>query len=363
MTLQYIEADTPRPANWTTGIVGPHALNLSGGGASADVPVPVIDTTQSYTVAAWAKLSQLGGYQTLVSIDGNTVSGFFFQLRGDTGKFSLSALAQDDPNPGPVTVASANDAPVVGTWYHLAGVYDAGAQTLSFYVNGVLQQKVPYTSAFYVGGHTAIGRGFYGGNQTDFVSGAIDDVRLYQAALSDSDITALAHAATKTNPVAQPAAAYYTFDEGTGTTAADSSGHGHTATLAGTPLDPSEAWSLKYNAFSDKVLGLNLIPQSVLQEEAAYYKTKMNDFGTPLDPRHTYTKGDWELWTAASTDDPALRQELINSVFSFADTSGFRGPFSDFYDTISGQQVGFTARPVIGGVYAILDRTTLKPTQ
>jgi len=363
LTLQYIEADTPQPAGWTAGKVGPYALSLHGGGASAEVPVAVINTAQSYTVAAWVKLSSTSGYQTVLSIDGSYVSGFFFQLRGDTGKFSLSALSQDSPNPGPVAVASARDAPAAGTWYHLAGVYDATAQTLSLYVNGQLQQTVPYTSAFQAGGHTAIGRGLYGGNPTDFVSGAIDDVRFYQSALSASDITAISNAATNTNPVAENLSAYYTFDEGAGTTAADSSGNNNAATFAGSTLDPSQAWSLKYNAFADKVLGLNLIPQSVLQEEAAFYKTQLNFFGVPLDPRHTYTKGDWELWTAGSTDDPALRQELISSVFNFADYSSFRGPFSDFYDTLSGQQVGFTARPVIGGVYAILDRTALRPTR
>ena len=120
-----------------------------------------------------------------------------------------------------------------------------------------------------------------------------------------------------------------------------------------------DTWSLKYNAFPDKVLGLGLVPQSVLLEEAAYYKSKLNAFGVPLDNRHAYTKGDWEMWTAASTDDPALRQSFIDAIYNFANTSNFRGSFSDWYDTVSGQQTGFVARPVIGGLYAVLDRTAL----
>ncbi|HZT41119.1 MAG TPA: DUF4965 domain-containing protein [Chthonomonadaceae bacterium] len=116
-------------------------------------------------------------------------------------------------------------------------------------------------------------------------------------------------------------------------------------------------WSLKYNAFPDKVLGLDLIPERVLNEEARYYTTMENPFGIPLDGRHTYTKTDWELWTAAATDDPALRRYFIDAVYRFADTSGFRGAFTDWYDTISGRQVGFVARPVIGGVFSLLART------
>ena len=120
-----------------------------------------------------------------------------------------------------------------------------------------------------------------------------------------------------------------------------------------------DTWSLKYNAFPDKVLGLGLVPQSVLAEEAKYYLSHLNAFGIPLDNRHSYTKADWELWTAASTDDPVLRQKFVDGIYDFANTSNFRGAFSDWYDTVSGQQSGFVARPVIGGVYAILDRTTL----
>ncbi len=366
LMMQYIEADTPKAASWTAGQVGPHALNLGGGGgAHADIPVPVVDTTQSYTATCWVRLGNTNGYQTLVSIDGAHVSGFFLQLRGD-GKFGMAGLASDSGDPGATAAAESTQNPQAGTWYHLAGVYDAAAKTLSLYVNGALQATVPYATAFKAGGHTEIGRGFYGGNPTDFATGAVDDVRLYQAALSASDIQTLAHdngAASNPNAIPTAPAGYWDFDEGTGLTAADGSGHGHTATLMGVAVDPSDAWSLKYNAFPDKVLGLNLIPQSVLQEEATFYKTKLNAFGIPLDIRHTYTKDDWELWTAASTDDAALRQDFVDGIYKFADTSNARVPLSDWYDTVSGQQVGFQARPAVGGFYAILDRTALKPNK
>ena len=115
-------------------------------------------------------------------------------------------------------------------------------------------------------------------------------------------------------------------------------------------------YSLKYNAFPDKLLGLNLVPTSVSQEEAAWYSQFENAFGVPLDTRHTYTKADWELWTAASTDVTSLRQYFINALYNFANTSASRVPFTDWYDTISDQQVGFQARPVMGGLFSILAR-------
>ncbi|MDQ2687057.1 MAG: DUF5127 domain-containing protein [Armatimonadota bacterium] len=375
MMMQYIEADTPQPksAGWTAGIVGPHALALHGAN-SADVSQPVVDTTQSYTVAAWVRPETVKGYQTYVGIDGKHVSGFFLQLTG-AGKFALSALENDSEKPGATTSALSNDAPTAGTWYHLAGVYDAAAHTLALYVNGVLQQTVPYASAFHAGGATAVGRGFYGGHGADFVSGDMDDVRFYQAALSPTDVLAVAQdggaslptagtpPASNAHAVAQTPAAYWTFDEGAGATLPDASGNGHVAALKMEGFDPNTAWSLKYNAFPDKVLGLNLIPQNVLKEEARFYMTQRNEFGIPLDIRHTYTKGDWELWTAASTDDAKLRQAFIDGVYKFANTSDARVPFGDWYDTVSGQKNGFQARPVIGGLFAVLDRTALKPNK
>jgi len=357
LTMQYIEADTPRPTNWGAGIVGPHALLLSSVGG-ADAARPAVDTTKSYTVSAWVKLNKVEGYQTFVGIDGAHVSGFFLQLRGGERKFSLTALAQDSDTPGMGASATALAPPIPNIWYHLAGVYDADLKTLSLYVNGVLQNTVPYTAAFRANGHTSLGRGFFNGGQVDFVNGALDDVRFYQAVLPAADVLALAQPGA--SPIAPAPIAHWTFDEGTGKVAADSSGGGNDAALGRGTAPPDAAWSLKYNAFPDKVLGLNLVPESVLREEAAFYKTQLGPFGVPLDIRHSYTKVDWELWTAASTDDRALRQGFVDGIYNFADTSHSRVPFSDWYDTATGQQQGFQARPAIGGVFAILDRTALK---
>lgn len=82
-------------AGWTPGLVGPYALSVPATpGSYADVPTDVVDTTQSYTVAAWVKLNNVNGYQTFVSEDGpeNTspLSAFFLQLRGDSHQFSFT---------------------------------------------------------------------------------------------------------------------------------------------------------------------------------------------------------------------------------------------------------------------------------
>jgi hypothetical protein len=115
-----------------------------------------------------------------------------------------------------------------------------------------------------------------------------------------------------------------------------------------------ETWSLKYNAYPDRLLGLGLIPAATLAEESAWYVAQRADYGFPLDNRHTYTKGDWEMWTAAGVSDPALRQAFIDTLYRFADTTPSRVPLTDWYDTHTGLQAGFQARPVIGGLFSLM---------
>ena len=88
-------------AGWTTGLVGPSALSLPGFSASyAEIPGDVLDTTKSYSVAAWVKLNTVGtNFQTFVSEDGDGQSAFFLQLRGDTDQFSFTILYDFLPYP------------------------------------------------------------------------------------------------------------------------------------------------------------------------------------------------------------------------------------------------------------------------
>ena len=89
--------------------------------------------------------------------------------------------------------------------------------------------------------------------------------------------------------------------------------------------------------------------------ENAYYQTRANAYGIPLDNRHQFQKSDWFSWMGAlAFDDAAQQNAIIDWLYQFADTSPDRQPFSDFYDTTSNTLPGgFIARFVMGGTWAI----------
>jgi len=116
-------------------------------------------------------------------------------------------------------------------------------------------------------------------------------------------------------------------------------------------FDKPDTWSQKYNLVWNKLLKLNIFPDEAAQKEIAYYLTKQNKYGLPLDNRKTYTKADWIVWTATMADDKETFQTFIAPLHKFMNETTVRVPMSDWYWTDKPEQVGFQARSVVGGYF------------
>jgi transcriptional regulator with XRE-family HTH domain len=185
-------------ATWTTGRYG-NALSFNGSSDTVDINRPIVETSNSFSVAAWVQLSNLSHWQTAVSQDGNNVSGFYLQYAppnfGLSGQFAFSLVASDSIS-GPTIRATSNFSPVANTWYHLVGVYNAATSQSSLYVNGVLRSTQMVPSTWDASGETVIGRGKWA-RARDFWSGQITNVRIYNRALSSADVTSLYQSLSK----------------------------------------------------------------------------------------------------------------------------------------------------------------------
>ena len=159
-------------------------LALNGASQYADTGAALLDTSKNYTASAWVKLNKAdGSFQTFVSQDGDRDSAFFLQYSGQDQRFAMSfpgirALSPTKPNPG--------------QWYHVTGVRDV--------VKGELQavrrrsarrRQSACTLDSSSTGNTVIGRAKFGGNPVDFLDGTIDQVHLYDRALTDAEVQSL----------------------------------------------------------------------------------------------------------------------------------------------------------------------------
>jgi hypothetical protein len=116
-------------------------------------------------------------------------------------------------------------------------------------------------------------------------------------------------------------------------------------------FESPNTWSQKYNLVWDQILGFNLFPKKVRETELAYYLTKLNTYGLPLDSRADYTKLDWSIWTATLASDPKQFDALLEPIYKWTNETPDRVPLSDWYDTKTGKHISFQARSVVGGVF------------
>lgn len=167
---------------WTTGKLS-QALFFDGTGNQV-VTVPdsaTLNQTRAFTVSLWVNLVDgvnRGFFEKTVGGNVNTQ----FLLFTESNRFQFRVMT------GSTQTISSDDVVPLNTWMHIVGTFDGS--TMRMYVNGVLQANTRTVTEQITGGSGAtligtLGSGVYR------MQGKIDEVRLYNRALSQSDVTSL----------------------------------------------------------------------------------------------------------------------------------------------------------------------------
>ncbi|WP_327010641.1 ricin-type beta-trefoil lectin domain protein [Dactylosporangium sp. NBC_01737] len=142
----------------------------------------VVRTDQSYSVTAWARITDTNVSRAVFSQQGTRGAAFTVRYDKTANRWSFAATGTDTDAP---TVAKVNSlaAPALNTWTELEAIYDGALGKIRFYVNGQLQGEAVVTANWHATGTFNVGRTLQAGAAAEFFAGDVDEVRVYAGAL------------------------------------------------------------------------------------------------------------------------------------------------------------------------------------
>ncbi|MEU0529105.1 LamG-like jellyroll fold domain-containing protein [Amycolatopsis tolypomycina] len=235
----------PDTSGYSDGVKG--AISLDGSSGYAQTGDRVLDASKSFTVAAWAKLTDTTHSQTIIAQDGTQSMALALQYHVENNSWALRVTAGDSATPAAAWAFSSRP-PQIGVWTHVAGTYDASTQVATLYIDGAKQSTViaqPWAAT----GPVVLGAAKWSGTRVDFFQGTLDDLQVWQRALSGQDVHDLAGVAvplanyglaegcgpelTSATSRVPSLQASWALGQTSGNTATDSTGYGNTITLTG----------------------------------------------------------------------------------------------------------------------------------
>ena len=151
---------------------------------------PSLVTGSSYTITAWVRPRGDNSWDRIIAgrLDGTYLRhNYFFQLADKRVSVGFhNAAGGGWPKVSGVTTLSDDQ------WYHIAGIFDDDADTLTVYLNGQQDGQlssvagIPSTTSTF---GVSIGANAPEGNR--WFNGSIDDVRIYNLALSPAEVAAV----------------------------------------------------------------------------------------------------------------------------------------------------------------------------
>ena len=197
-----------------------HSINFDGNDDFIRIPDHTsLDLTENYTLEAWIFPESFSWLAGIISkYHTNAANGYMLRL---THQSPYTGLGFDE-------VVTSTGVLNGNQWYHIAAVNNEGDRSL--YINGS-EYTLSGTPLNVVANNNNLKIGSdYNGR---FFDGRIDEVRIWDIARSQDDIVATLD--TVLSGEETGLVAYYTFNEGSGDSLFDQTGHGHDGALMGNP--------------------------------------------------------------------------------------------------------------------------------
>jgi len=272
-------AGTP---TWTSGKIG-NALNFVATNDKVQTSGPLLTGTGDFTLSAWVNAA--GDAARPGYIMGNyglgNPNGVEFYIYQNKLTLYIQGLVQ-----------SSAGSIQADTWYYVTATRQNGV--IQLYINGVQNGNGTLANSIAGSQNWAIGNG------PDYTSerfeGRIDEVRVYNKALTGAEVLALAP------PAIIGLVGSWKFDETSGTVAADASGSNNTGTLSSAPVwttGGKVGGALSFDGIDDSVnvgSGTSLNTPNVISVSAWVYYRSGNGRIVQKDDRGsgTYTRL-WEM--------------------------------------------------------------------
>ncbi len=284
------------------------ALNTTGSGQYVSISDnSSMDFDSKFTIEAWVyqtdnsnnTIIDKGAYQYLFQIN-NGVLGFYSAIGTGAWAYSTGAIVP------------------LNKWTHVAVTFDAYANSIKFYVNGVYQNTV---NGLYListdDGLINIGRQGPTNCGCNTFNGNIDELKVWSTVRTPEQISANYNSILNGNETGL--VAYYHFDETSGSTVADATANGNNGTIQGGGSFVDSDWfpSTTYANVSKIISGLT--PGTKYYFRLSATSTK----GTTLSSASSFIYApkiqDLALWLVA---DSGVTVDGSNAVSQWNDLSG-----------------------------------------
>jgi hypothetical protein len=188
-------------AKWTDGKFG-KALEFDGAGTHVEIPDSAsLQITDEMTVASWVFFHSLGasGNHDAIVAKANTWSFITFRRSNPPYQFAWWDNLVKNLIPAEPKWIVSDWIPEVKTWYHLAVTMKSG-ENLFFYRDGEAIKESPYPLSIPAGAGSPIWVGKGNGN-TENLEGIIDEVTIFNKALSAVEIENLMNVFSPVQPM------------------------------------------------------------------------------------------------------------------------------------------------------------------